>query len=76
MNTLSEAKKTDIFDSVCSDIKENTEALLSGMFDQPVELKVYPRLEKEKGSMDCGVYCIAVCVYFTQSTHEFFSVTS
>ena len=60
-NILSEAKKIDIFDSVYSDIEENTEALVSGMFDQPVELKVYSNLEKQKGSMDCGVYCIAVC---------------
>ena len=60
-NILSEAKKIDIFDSVYSDIEENTAALVSGMFDQPVELKVYPSLEKQKGSMDCGVYCIAVC---------------
>ena len=60
-NILSEAKQIDIFDSVYSNIEENTEALVSGMFDQPVELKVYPSLEKQKGSMDCGVTCIAVC---------------
>ena len=60
-NILSEAKQIDIFDSVYSNIEENTEALVSGMFDQPVELKVYPSLEKQKGSMDCGVYCIAAC---------------
>ena len=41
-NILSEAKQIDIFDSVYSNIEENTEALVSGMFDQPVELKVYP----------------------------------
>ena len=45
-NILSEAKQIDIFDSMYSDIDENTEALVSGMFDQPVELKVYPSLEK------------------------------
>lgn len=61
-NILSEAKQIDIFDSVYSDIDKNTEVLVSGMFDQPVELKVYPSLEKQKGSMDCGAYCIAVCV--------------
>ena len=60
-NILSEAKKIDIFDSVYSDIEENTEALVTDMFDQPVELKVYLRLRKQKGSMDRGVYCIAVC---------------
>ena len=60
-NILSEAKQIDIFDSVYSDIDENTEALVCGMFDQPVELKIYPSLEKQKGSMDCGAYCIAVC---------------
>ena len=31
------------------------------MLDQPVELKVYYSLEKQKGGMDCGVYCIVVC---------------
>ena len=51
----------DIFDSVYSDIDEDTRALVSGMFDQRVELEVYPRLEKQNGGMDCGVYCIAVC---------------
>ena len=60
-NILSEAKQIDIFDSVYSDIDKNTEALVSGMFDQPVELKVYPSVEKQKGSMDCGAYCNAVC---------------
>ena len=60
-NILSEAKQIDIFDSVYSNIEETTEVLVSGMFDQPVELKVYPSLEKQKGSMDCGVYCTAVC---------------
>ena len=57
-NILSEAKQIDIYDSVYSDIEENTEAQVSGMFDQPVELKVYPSLEKQK---DCGIHCIAVC---------------
>ena len=60
-NILSESKQIDIFDRVYSNIEENTAALVSGMFDQPVELKGYPSLEKQKGSMDCGVYCIAVC---------------
>ena len=43
-NILSEAKLIDIFDSMYSDIDENTEALVSGMFNQPVELKVFPTL--------------------------------
>ena len=45
-NILSEAKKIDIFDSVYSNSDESTEALVSSMFNQPVELKVYPSLEK------------------------------
>ena len=60
-NILLETKQIHIFDSVYSDTEESTEALVSGMFDQPVELKVYHSLKKQKGGMDCGGYCIAVC---------------
>ena len=60
-NILSGTNKIDIFDSVYSDIDEDTKALVSGMFDQPVELEGYPSLEKQNGDVDCGVYCVAVC---------------
>ena len=74
-NIVSEAKQIDTFDSVYSNIEENTEALVSGMFDQPVELKVYPSLEKQKGSMDYVVYCIAVCASLLHKSSMNFSVT-
>ena len=60
-NILLGINKIDIFDTVYSDIDEDMKVLVSGMFDQPVELEVYPSLEKQNGGMDCGVYCIAVC---------------
>ena len=73
-NILSEAKKIDIFDSVYSNIDESTdEALVGSMFNPPVELKVYPSLEKQKVSMDCGVCCIAVCASLLRREHMNFS---
>ena len=60
--------------TVCTQtLKRTTEALVSGTFDQPVELKVYPSLEKQKGNMDCGVYCIAVCASLLHRTSMNFS---
>ena len=58
--------KIGIIDSVYSDIDEDTKALVSCMFDQPVELEVYPSLEKQSGGMDSGYYCIAVCASLLQ----------
>ena len=75
-NILSEAKRIHIFDSVYSDIDESTGALVSSMFNQPVELQVHSSLEKQKGSSDCGVYLYCcMCVSIAQRIHEFFSVT-
>ena len=47
-NILSKAKQIDIYDSVYSDTEENTEALVSGMFNQPVELKVFPNWKSKR----------------------------
>ena len=74
-NLLCGAGKIDICDGVYSDIDENTEALIVSMFEQPVELKMFPSLQKQKGGVDCGVVCIALCTFllhkapikFTQS---------
>ena len=63
LNILSEAKKTDIFDSVYSDIEENIEVLVSGMFDQPVELKVYPSLEKQKSRKEVWIVGFIALLY-------------
>ena len=41
--------------------------LVSSMFNQ------HPSLEKKKGSMDYGVYCIAVCVFLLHRKHMNFS---
>ena len=51
-------------DRVYFDIDESTEALIVGMFDQQVELKMFPSLQKQKGGVDCGVFCSVIRMYF------------
>lgn len=58
---LSKAGEVYVFDSVYTDIDLKTEALIRGMFKQPVEIKSHPGVPKQEGSADCGVICIAIC---------------
>ena len=58
-NLLCGAGKINVFDSVYSDIDESTEALIVGMFDQPVELKMFPIFTEAERR--CGLWRTVEC---------------
>ena len=74
-NILSEPGEVHVFDSLYTDIDINTEAMIRGMFEPPIEIKLYPGVPKQEGFADCGVICIAICtlllhkkpIHYTQS---------
>lgn len=74
-NLLCGTTKIDVFDTVYFDIDENTAGLINNMFDQPLEVKMFQGVQKQKGSVDCGPFCIAIAtsilhgspIMFTQS---------
>ena len=73
-NILSKAKQIDIYDSVYSDIEENTEALVSGMFNQPVELKVFPNWKSKREVWIVGfIVLLYVHLFYTEHPRIFLS---
>lgn len=54
------AGKIDVIDSVYSDIDKSTKALIVSKFDQTVELKRFPSLQKQS--------CIAICTSLLHKT--------
>ena len=60
-NMLAKPGEVHVFDSVYTDIDVTTEGMIRGMFEQPIELNLYPGVPKQEGCADCGVICIAIC---------------
>ena len=50
---LSKPGQVHVFDSVYTDIDVNTEGIIRGMFEQPIEIKLYPGVPKQEGYADC-----------------------
>ena len=67
-NILSKPGVVHVFDSVYTDIDLNTEALICSMFEQPIEIKLYPGVPRQKGCADCGAICIAICTLLLHKT--------
>ena len=42
--------------------RRNTEGMIRGKFEQPIEIKLYPEVPKPGGYADCGINCIAICI--------------
>ena len=49
-----------MYDTVYDDIDSSTMALLNSMFEENINVSMVPRLQKQKGDVDCGIFSTAI----------------
>lgn len=49
-----------IYDTVYSDVDEDTRKLVYDIFDSKVNISMFKHVQKQKGGMDCGAFSIAI----------------
>ena len=67
-STISCAKRVGVFDSLYSQIDDQTEQMLTKVFgsDVTLEVEITP---KQQGVRDCGVFAIAICTCIAHGQH-------
>ena len=60
-NIFSSTKgQVDVYDTSYGEIDKSSRILIYSMFDQPVQINLVQGMQKQMGSVDCGVFSIAI----------------